>query len=389
MNFGFTPEQNAWRDELRAFFRAELPPGYDGGDSPILHDEDFAFARAFHQKLAAKGWLVMAWPGEYGGGGAGILEQLIFHEEYGYHRAPYLGPGVSFVGPALIHHGSDEQKRRHLPEIAAATVYWCQGFSEPGAGSDLAALQTTAAEDGDSFTVNGSKIWTTMAHHADWCWLAVRTDGEGPKHRGISVLLVDMTSPGITIRPIRNLKGEHSFNQVFFDGVRVPRGNLVGPKNRGWYVVATSLDYERSVITSSAAARRTLEELLQYARETTGPDGRSLAKDPVLAGKLAQLAIEIEVSLLLAYQNASVQLHGRVPNREASILKLYANELLQRLSAVVMELLGPAAVLRGPRAPLGGRMAMRSLHSISSTIAGGSSEVQRNIIATRGLGMPR
>jgi alkylation response protein AidB-like acyl-CoA dehydrogenase len=389
MDFEFTDEQRAFRKEVRAFLRETLPPDYTGGDTET--PEGRAEIRRIHRLLAAKGWLVMAWPKEYGGGGAGILEQVIFNEEYGYARGPYVGPGVTFIGPTIFINGNDVQKRRHLPAIASASVQWCQGFSEPGSGSDLASLQTRAVEDGDEYVVNGTKIWNSFGHYADWCYLAVRTDTEAPKHRGISVLLVDMKSPGITVQPIITMDGEHHFNQVFFDDVRVPRSHVLGPLNRGWYVMATTLDFERSMVAGPAAARRDLEELIAYAAETTGPDGLPIGKDPTIAAKLAQMAVEIEVARLLSYQTASVQLHGRIPNREGSVSKLYGSELGQRLAALGLALLGPAGVVReGDKwAAMRGRYAKRVFREVSHTIGGGTSEIQRNVIATRGLGMPR
>jgi alkylation response protein AidB-like acyl-CoA dehydrogenase len=231
MRLDFTPEQIAWRNEIRAFLKENLPREYDDELSSASR-EHFDFMMEFNRKLAKKGWLIMSWPKGYGGAGAGLMEQLIFHEEYGYHRAPNLGPGVRFVGPSIMVHGSDEQKAEHLPHIAANTRWWCQGFSEPGSGSDLASLQTRGVVDGDEIVVNGSKIWTSWAHMSDWCWLAVRTDPDARKHRGISILMVDLKWPGITIRPVPNMAGYHSFNQVFFDDLRVPRANMVGPMNR-------------------------------------------------------------------------------------------------------------------------------------------------------------
>lgn len=389
MDFQFTPAEQAWRAEVRNFLKSELPPDYDGGDSET--EEGREEIKKFQRKLAAKGWLVMAWPKEYGGGGAGLMEQLIFNEEYGYWRAPYLGPGVHFIGPSIIMHGTEDQKKFHLNHIANATIHWCQGFSEPQTGSDLASLQTRAVEDGDDFVVNGSKIWTSFGHWADWCWLAVRTNPDAPKHRGISLLMVDMKTPGITVRPIVDMSGRHHLNQTFFDDVRVPKSNLVGPKDMGWYVMTTTLDFERSLIGASAGGRRLLEELIEYANTTAGPDGKPLSKDPVLAAKISQMAIDIEVARLLGYQTVSVQLHGKVPNREGSLSKLYSSELSQRLYDLGLQILGPYAPLTPDSkwAKLHGRMIQHRLLSTSATIAGGSSEIQRNIIATRGLGMPR
>ncbi|MFN8532532.1 MAG: acyl-CoA dehydrogenase family protein [Dehalococcoidia bacterium] len=389
MDFRFTAEQQAWRAEVRNWLVGSLGPEYDGGDPETV--EGRAEINRFIQRLGERGWLVMGWPTEYGGGGKSMIEQMIFNEEYAYWRAPYAGPGVHFIGPALIMHGTADQKARFLPQIAGHQIMWCQGFSEPGTGSDLASLQTRAVEDGDDFVVNGSKIWTSFGHYADWCWLAVRTNPDAPKHRGISLLMVDMKSPGISLRPIVDIAGRHHLNQTFFDDVRVPRANLVGPKDMGWYVMAATLDFERSLVAGSATARRTLEDLVRYASETPGPDGRPLGSDEVLAGKMAQLAVDIEVAKLFAYSTVSVQLQGGVPNKEGSLSKLWSTELSQRLYDIGLQVIGPFGPLReGSKwAALKGKLIDARLQATSGTIAGGTSEIQRNIIATRGLGMPR
>ncbi|MCS7275920.1 MAG: acyl-CoA dehydrogenase family protein [Dehalococcoidia bacterium] len=395
MEFRFSPEEEAFRQEVREFLRrewsedaagggAESPLGYGGGRGL---DE----IRRFQKKLAQKGWLTLAWPKEYGGMGASVMKQVIFNEEMAYHRAPQqLGVGPDRVGPTIILYGTEEQKREHLPPIANAEVIWCQGFSEPGAGSDLASLQTTAVEDGDYFVVNGQKIWTSLAHVADWMILLARTDPDAPKHRGISYFLVDMRTPGITVRPLIDMTGRHAFNQVFFDNVRVPRKNLVGELNRGWYVAAATLDFERSGINRVMAGVRLYEELVEYARETVR-DGRPLMALPTVRHKLAELRIEFEVGRLLAYRVAWVQAQGRIPNQEASMSKLFGSELQQRLARAGMEIMGLGGQLRpGSRwAPMAGRIADYYLGAVATTIAAGTSEVMRNIIAIRGLGLPR
>jgi hypothetical protein len=395
MEFRFSPEEEAFRQEVREFLRrewsedaaeggAESPLGYGGGRGL---DE----IRRFQKKLAQKGWLTLAWPKEYGGMGASVMKQVIFNEEMAYHRAPQqLGVGPDRVGPTIILYGTEEQKREHLPPIANADVIWCQGFSEPGAGSDLASLQTTAVEDGDYFVVNGQKIWTSLAHVADWMILLARTDPDAPKHRGISYFLVDMRTPGITVRPLIDMTGRHAFNQVFFDNVRVPRKNLVGELNRGWYVAAATLDFERSGINRVMAGVRLYEELVEYARETVR-DGRPLMALPTVRHKLAELRIEFEVGRLLAYRVAWVQAQGRIPNQEASMSKLFGSELQQRLARAGVEIMGLGGQLRpGSKwAPMAGRIADYYLGAVATTIAAGTSEVMRNIIAIRGLGLPR
>jgi len=263
MEFSFSPELESFRTEVRSFLRDNLPPDFKvRNDREAMSEEEFRFSQQFAQKLARRGWLTMTWPNEYGGQGAGHLQQLVYNEEMGYSGAPLgFGFGTNLVGPTLMVHGTEEQKRKFLPPIARAEVFWCQGFSEPGAGSDLASLQTRAVRDGDDYVVTGQKIWTSEGHQADWMILLARTDVEAPKHRGISYFLVDMKTPGVQVRPLVNLMNSHAFNEVFFDNVRVPRKNLVGDENRGWYVATTTLDFERSGIISGVSLQRLRHEL--------------------------------------------------------------------------------------------------------------------------------
>ncbi len=383
MEFRFTPEQEAFRQEVRRFIQREWLDVADAGDGEP--EGSWPRIRAFTRKLAARGWLTLAWPEAYGGQAAGHLTQLVYNEEMAYHGAPATTQGVDRVGPTLILHGSEEQKRRFLPLIARDEIVWCQAFSEPEAGSDLASLRTRAVLDGDDFVIEGQKIWTSYAHHADWCILLARTDPDAPKHRGISYFLVDMRSPGITVRPLLNLAGGHTFNAVYFDRVRVPRENLVGELNRGWYVATTTLDFERSGIRMVMPAVRAVDELVHAAR---GLRGRLPSWAPV---RLAELRIEVEVARLLSYRVAWLQSQGQVPNYEASIAKLFGTELQQRAATAGLQLLYAAGQF-APSAPfhrLARRMESYYLHAVALTIAAGTSEVQRSIIALRGLGMPR
>jgi alkylation response protein AidB-like acyl-CoA dehydrogenase len=287
-------------------------------------------------------------------------------------------------------HGTEEQKREFLPPIARGDVVWCQLFSEPGSGSDLASLQTRAVADGDDFVVNGQKIWTSGAHHSDWAILLARTDPDAPKHRGITYFLVDMKSPGVEVRPLVNMLNGHAFNEVFLENVRIPRRNVVGEINRGWYVGATTLDFERSGIGRFAGSRRQLEEMTGFARQTPH-NGGTLIDVPGIRFALADRTIETTVGRDLAYRVAWMQSAGKIPNYEASMVKLYGSELQQRIAATAMQMLGLSGqLLEGsPRAPLDGRIPAGYMASMSSTIAAGTSEIQRNIIATRGLGLPR
>ena len=394
MDIRFTDEEEAFRQELQEFLRQELPDDWDPLNQ-VSHSspQGFPFTKQMSKKLADKGWLTLAWPREYGGQERSIMEQVVYSEEMSYWGAPGtdLGTGaISWVGPVLMIAGTEEQKREHLPPIARAERYWCTLYSEPGAGSDLASLQTSAVLDGDDYVINGQKIWTSSAHIADWGWLAARTDPDVPKHRGISLFLLDMKTPGVSVRPIINMAGGHEFNEVFFEDVRVPKGNMVGEENRGWYTVAVALDFERSGVGYSATARRTLEALVDYARETRH-NGGTLADDPIVRHKLASRHVETEVSRWLSYRVAWMQSEGLSPNAEASMSKLYGTELTQRVAQTGMELLGLAGQLsRGSRwAPLQGYIQRTYLGSPSATIAAGTSEIQRDIIARRGLGLPR
>jgi alkylation response protein AidB-like acyl-CoA dehydrogenase len=392
MDFAFTPDQEAFRREVREFLRANLPADFKvRNDREALSGEEFRFSQQFAQKLAAKGWLTMSWPEAYGGKGAGHIEQLVYNEEMGYSGAPLgFGFGTNLVGPTLMVHGSEEQKRTYLPPIARAEVFWCQGFSEPGAGSDLAGLQTRAVRDGDDYVVSGQKIWTSEGHQADWMILLARTDTEAPKHKGISYFLVDLKTPGVQVRPLVNLMNSHAFNEVFFDYVRVPRRNLVGDENRGWYVATTTLDFERSGITRVMLSLRLLEDVVEFVREAR-QRGEGWAASEALRSKLAELRIEFDIAKLLARRVAWQQANGMIPNYESSMAKMYGSELNQRFCEASINVLGLSGQLEpGSRgAALQGRIERAYLASVSYKIAGGTSEIQRNVIATRGLGLPR
>ncbi|QFG02510.1 acyl-CoA dehydrogenase [Tepidiforma bonchosmolovskayae] len=388
MEFKFTAEHEALRKEVRDFLAEALP---NRGVGPVrpTSQENWEEQLAFNKKLAKKGWIAPAWPKEYGGLGWSHIKQMIFSEELAYAGAPDGGRvfNVGMIGPTLIVHGTPEQKAEHLPRITNAEVTWCQGYSEPGAGSDLASLQTRAVRDGDDYVVNGQKIWTTGAHHADWCFLLVRTDPDAPKHKGISFLLVDMKTPGITVRPLINMAGYHEFNEVFFEDVRVPVRNRVGEENRGWYVAMTLLDFERSNVASIAANQRQLELLMQLWRERRSGE----AYRDILRHRIADLWVANEVGRMLAYRIAWMQEAGRIPNYEASVIKVFATELAQRITNFGVNLFGPAGALEpdSKYAVANGVFEKGHLVNVAPTIYSGSSEIQRNIIAQRGLGLPR
>ncbi len=393
MEFSFTREEEAFRQEIRGFLRDEMPD-QEGGVLGALGEggeERWAAQLVFQKKLAAKGYLTLGWPQDHGGMGASHMMQVIYNEEMTYHRAPtQLGVGPDRVGPTIILYGSDEQKARYLPGITAAEEVWCQGFSEPGAGSDLASLETRAVADADEFVVNGQKIWTSFAHKADYCILLARTDQDAPKHKGISYFILDMKTPGIEIRPLVDMLGRHTFNQLFFENVRIPRDCLMGELNRGWYVAAATLDFERSGINRVVAGYRTLEELLEWAAQASRNGGRVIEEGPV-RNKLAELAIEFQTGRMLAYRVASMQAKGQIPNAEASMSKLFGSELQQRLGGAGMQILGTAGMLEPGSgwAPLGGRLEQYYLFAAALTVAAGTSEIQRGIIAGRGLSLPR
>jgi alkylation response protein AidB-like acyl-CoA dehydrogenase len=393
MDFRDTPEQARFRAEVRDFIRRELPKDVPQQDETVLgiglgeepRDQEWL------RRLATKGWVAPAWPKEYGGAGLSVIEQFIFNQELargGAHRPNFLAIGI--VGPTLIVHGTPEQKAKYLPGILSGEEYWCQGFSEPGAGSDLASLRTTAVRDGDEYVINGSKIWTTGAHRARRMLLLARTDPDAPKHRGISCFLLDMRSPGVTVQPLRNMADVPSFNQVFFENVRVPAEDMVGGLNQGWYVATTTLDFERSNIMSTTELQMTVAELAAFAREPR-VDGQTIDVYPAARLELADRAVEAAVAVQLAHRVVSLQARGLVPNYEASMNKLFATELAQRITRTGMRLLGLFGLLEeGARwAALNGRYPRMYKMSVGSTIAGGTSEVQRTIIATRGVGLPR
>jgi alkylation response protein AidB-like acyl-CoA dehydrogenase len=387
-----SPEEAAFRQEVCEFLKKELREEWKA--RPEEGEEDIAALyerrRPWREKLAEKGWVAPAWPQEYGGAGLTVMQQFVMNEEFAEARAPARDIfGVGMVGPTLIVHGSEEQKKEHLPRILKSEVRWCQGYSEPEAGSDLASLRTRAVRDGDDYVVNGQKIWTSAAQHANWMFMLVRTDPDAPKHRGISYLLVDMKTPGIEIRPLVDLSNRHMFNEVFLEDVRVPARNLVGEENRGWYIGATTLDFERSNIGAAVGLRLLVEDLVEFARKNAGKGTSTLAHHRPVRHELTDRMIEANVAKMLSFRVVGMQAKGLIPNYEASLVKTYVSELNQRIYNTGVKVLGLYGVLQGDKAPEGGRYGRGYLETLGSTIAGGTSEIQRNIIATRGLGLPR
>jgi alkylation response protein AidB-like acyl-CoA dehydrogenase len=392
MDFKDNTQQAAFRQEVKEFIRTEVQ--LDEQTSELaergMYRGAFERLRGLRQKLSGRGWIAPAWPKEYGGAGMSVMEQFILNEEFAVNRVPPVGGmGVSMVGPTLIAHGSEEQKKDHLGRILSGDVQWCQGFSEPGSGSDLASLQTKAVRDGDDFVINGQKIWTSGAQYAHWMFMLARTDPDAPKHKGISYFLVDMKSPGIEVRPLTNLANQNMFNEVFFDNVRVPAKNLVGELNRGWYVGTTTLDFERSSIGNAVGLQQQIQSLIRFAREHASDGSSRLSSLPTIKSELADRWLEASVARMMSYRVVSMQAKGMIPNHEASMAKLFVSELNQRIARTGIKLMGLYGQLWGETAPMRGGYEGRYMTSLSSTIAGGTSEIQRNIIAQRGLGLPR
>ncbi|MBI5947993.1 MAG: acyl-CoA dehydrogenase family protein [Chloroflexi bacterium] len=392
MNFHDTAEEAAFRKVVRDFVAAEAPKAADRNGEEMYGGRGY---REFMKKLAARSWVAPAWPKEYGGAGMSVMEQFIFNCELAEARAPRPGGiAVGFAGPTLIVHGTEAQKQKYLPEILNADVTWCQGYSEPGAGSDLASLQTRAVRDGDDYVVNGQKIWTSGGHMAKWMILLTRTDPDAPKHRGISYFIVDMKSPGVTVRPLINAAYSHEFNEVFFEDVRIPKENMIGEENRGWYLAQTTLSFERSNIGSAVGARQTVEDLAEFAREHAKDGSSTLGHNEAVRTEIVDRFIEANVATMMSYKIVSIQAkEGVAPGHEASVAKMFSTELNQRVYRTGMKIAGMYGQLdsksEGVAAPMKGRIKYMYLRSIANTIEGGTSEINRNIIATRGLGLPR
>jgi alkylation response protein AidB-like acyl-CoA dehydrogenase len=394
MDLNFSPEQEEFRAKVQAFLRDNLPPGWGKAGFRPEGMSMTDFLRDWQRRLYEGGFLGMAWPKEFGGQGASQIEMAIFNEEVARVRAP--APlnvlGLTMAAPTIITYGTDDQKKRYLSKILSCEEIWCQGFSEPNSGSDLAAARTRAELQGDEFIVNGQKVWTTLGHIADWCMLVVRTDPDAPKHRGLSYLLVDMKSPGITVRPLRQMTGESEFNEMFFEDVHVPRQNLLGGLNEGWRVATTTLMNERgtTALASVMRYRIVFDEILDLVRSMQR-NGGPATTDPTVRQRLAQFYVELEMLRFTSYRAFSQILRGGNPGPEGSISKLAWSELNQRMQEFVIELEGPASQLvkGSPYAVQGGRWQHHFLRSRANTIEGGTSEIQRNIIAERVLGLPR
>ena len=390
MRFEFTPEESAFKSQLSSFLDDALPADWHG-PADESRDDHWALNEQIKKGLADRGWLVMSWPKEYGGADSSPMMNTIFAEEMAYRRAPgHDRFGTRMFGPTLMRFGTEEQRTKYLGSIAHGEIQWCQGYSEPNSGSDLASLQTRAVEEGDYFVVTGAKVWTSLAHRADMMFMLVRTDPDAPPHKGISLIMVDMKSPGVDVQPIINMAGLHSFNQVVFDEVRVPKENLVGDLNDGWRAGMTVLNFERSGIDYAAWARIALEELIEYV---TKDDSLVTAakSDPSVRIKLAELQTEVEAARLMCFDVAWRQGQGEVPSSEASMSKVTATEVYLAVLDYGLELLGMYGALEmgSNQAELQGRFMKMRLYYTSGPILAGTNEIQKNIIAQRGLGLPR
>ncbi len=390
MDFYFTEEEERFRQELRDFFAKEIAPErqLSGGEGGAYSEEQLEFFRWLRGKLGERGWLGLGLPREYGGLEASTMERYIFSWEWGYHGSFFPLTGARIVAPTLAMHGTEWQKQEFLPKTISGEVDFCLGYTEPEAGSDLASLQIRAVADGDDYVINGQKLFTSGAHRTEWCWLAARTDPDVPRHQGISLFLADMTSPGITVRPLWTM-AESRTNEVFWDNVRVPKRYLVGELNQGWTYMTTALTIERIVLYEVSHNVRALEELIKFAKETRR-NGQPLSKDPVIQNMLAELSAEVTALTLLSHRNAWMVSRGIVPHYEAAMVKTLGSEQLQRIMYAAMKIMGLYGTVQGSKwAPLAGYFERQRRAMYIGPVGGGTNEVERNIIAIRGLGLPR
>lgn len=390
MDLNLTPTERQFRDEFRAWLKDNVPTEWTGGGSSSEDREDYIkYLRDWQRKLYECGWAGISWPKEYGGRGATLLEQSIFQAELARANAPQLigTIGLSLVGPTIIALGTEQQKSRYLSKILSGEDIWCQGFSEPNAGSDLASLGTRAARDGEDFIVNGQKIWTSFAQMADWCLLLVRTDADAPKHKGITCLLADMRSQGVSVRPLRQMSGDSGFNEVFFSNVRVPASQVLGEVNRGWTTALTALMNERANLGTGIQVvfKRNLEALIARSH-TVERNGVRASQDPIVRQKLAQAYLELEILRLNTDRALTSLSKTGIPGPEGSIQKLYWSEMNQRTQQTAQEILGSYGQLKDFD---NGMWEYAYVRSRGNTIEAGTSEIQRNIIAERVLGLPK
>ncbi len=394
MDLNLTPREREFRDELRAWLTLNVPRDWERHRLEDTMHERFAFLRDWQRKVFEGGWAGVAWPREYGGRGASLMEQVIFTEEMGREDAPPLANilGLSLIGPTIIAFGTEGQKMRYLPKILSAEEIWCQGFSEPNAGSDLANVRTDARIEGDHFVINGQKVWNSYGWAADWCALLTRTDPDSQKHKGLTYILVDMHNPGVEVRPLLQMTGETEFAEIFFNDVHVPIENALGPVGDGWNVAIGTLMHERATLGAAVqvAYRRQLDRLLELSH-TVERNGRPAAEDAVIRQKLGQCHAELEIMRLNQMRSLSRINKTGMPGAEGSIQKIYWSEFNQRFQQVAMEMLGPYGQLaKGASGAIDdGTWAYSFLRARGNTIEAGTSEIQRNIVGHFVLGLPK
>jgi alkylation response protein AidB-like acyl-CoA dehydrogenase len=408
MDWNDSPEQATFRQEVHDFIKSRLPEhfvkkaeagvehGLEGDwQEDLVHGSPEAqqAARDWAAALGERGWAAPHWPTEYGGASLTTMEQFIFNAEMAEAEAPLVGgQGLSLLGPTVLVHGTPEQKEEFLAPTLRGEMLWSQGFSEPGAGSDLASLSTRAVRDGDEYVINGQKMWTSTAHKSNMLFGMFRTDPDAPKHRGITFMVMPQENNGISVRPVTSMGWEHATNETFFEDARVPVKNVIGEVNRGWYVGMTLLDFERSNISGAISTRRSIEQLLDYVKSDAGQAQSEHGGLRRTRTQIAERAIETEVMFNFSFRIVTMQANGVIPNYEASTSKLFNSELSQNLARTGMKVFGLYSNLwdpEDPRAPVKAQFTQKSVHTVVFTIFAGSSEIQRNIIATRGLGLPR
>ena len=382
MDLTLSQAEEAFRDEFRAWLADNKP-----GSEPSGEEAAFDFRRDWQRQLHEGGWAGLSWPTEYGGRGATLIEQAIFNEEMARAQAPQVANvlGLAMGGPTVIAHGTEDQKRRFLSPILSAEEIWCQGFSEPESGSDLASLKTRAVRDGDEWVVTGQKVWTTFAHHAKWCMLVARTDPDAPKHKGLTYFLMDMEQDSVQVRPLRQITGEAEFNELFIEEARIPEENIVGGEGNGWAVAITTLMHERATLAFGlqVAVRIALGELIEHAKQAPASNGHPASEDPLVRQRIAQLLIEAEVLRLNAYRSLSAVMRSGIPGPEGSLGKWHWSEVNQALTELAVEIAGPRAMLAD------NEWAYRFLRARANSIEGGTTEILKNIVAERVLGLPR
>jgi len=380
LDLSLAPAEREFRDEVRSWLEQNHPGSVPEGD-----EESFQFKRAWQRRLNERGWAGLSWPTEFGGAGATLVEQAIFYEEIARAGAPPVANvlGLAMGGPTVIAHGTEEQKDRYLAPILSADEIWCQGFSEPDSGSDLASLKTRAKRYGDEWVVTGQKVWTTLAHHSKWCMLVARTDPDAPKHRGLSYFLMDMEQEGVEVRPLVQITGEAEFNELFINEARIPHDNIVGGENNGWAVAITTLMHERAGLAFALQVDVQIELRQLIERAKNSHPTHPAAPDPVVRQRLAQLYIEAQVLRLNGYRGLTATMKRGAPGPEGSLGKWHWAEVNQDLTELAMDLAGPRAALAEDE------WTYRFLRARANSIEGGTTEILKNIVAERVLGLPR